>query len=171
MSRLPGSVACRFHQTVATPLCCCTHVSPNLGFVHWIDATQQLKKRKSGCLNLFVGKYACWMGFRVFRCQAHPRIDFHSIDFSLVLADVGIAMENGRKAHRPHVPAKVFRLYDMFTVAMTQQALLLDQTSECTCASATSCCVCGHADDEASLTTCATCVMNYHKECVETFVQ
>ena len=57
------------------------------------------------------------------------------------------------------------------TVAMTQQALLLDQTSECSCALATSCCVCGHADDEASSTTCATCVMNYYKECVETFVQ
>ena len=54
---------------------------------------------------------------------------------------------------------------------MTQQALLLDQTSECSCASATSCCVCGHANDEASLTTCATCMMNYHKECVEAFVQ
>ena len=33
-----------------------------LGFVHWIDATQQLKKRKSGCLNLFG---------RGIRCQAH----------------------------------------------------------------------------------------------------
>ena len=101
----------------------------------------------------------------------NPRIDFHNIDFSLVLADVGIAMEKARKAHRPNVLANALRLYDMFTVAMTQQALLLDQTSECTCAAATSCCVCGHADDEASSTTCATCMMNYHKECVETFVQ
>ena len=54
---------------------------------------------------------------------------------------------------------------------MTQQALLLDQTNERSCASATSCCVSGHADEEAFLTTCATCMMNYHKECVEAFVQ
>ena len=82
--------------------------------------------------------------------SAYPRIDFHNIDFSLVLADVGMATEKARKAHRPNLLAKALRLYDMFTVAMTQQALLLDQTSECSCASATSCCVCGHADDAAS---------------------
>ena len=74
-----------------------------------------------------------------------------NIDFSFVLADVGSAMEKARKAHRPNIPANALRLYDMFTVAMTQQALLLDQTSECSCASATSCCVYGHADDEASI--------------------
>ena len=79
-------------------------------------------------------------------------------------------MEKARKAHRPNVLANALRLFDMFTVAMMQQALLLDQTSECSCASATSCCVCGHAGDEASLTACSTCMMNYHKECVETFV-
>ena len=28
--RWPSSVACRFHQTVTTPLCCHIHVSPNL---------------------------------------------------------------------------------------------------------------------------------------------
>ena len=103
--------------------------------------------------------------------SAYPRIDFHNVDLSLVLDDVGLAMEKIRKAHRPNVLANALRLYDMFTAAMTQQALLLDQTSECSCASATSCCDCGRADDEASLTSCATCMMNYHKECVETFVQ
>ena len=100
---------------------------------------------------------------------AYPPVGFHSIDFPLVLADVEIAMEKARKAHHPHVLAKALRLYDMFTVAMTQQALSLDQTSDRSCATATSCCVCGHVD-EASLTTCATCMMNCHKECVESFV-
>ena len=103
--------------------------------------------------------------------SAYPRIDLHCIDFSLVLADVGMAMEKAHKANRPCVLARVLKIHDMLTVAMTQQALLLDETSECSCASATSCCVCGHADDEASLSTCATCMVNYHKECVETSVQ
>ena len=82
-----------------------------------------------------------------------------------------MAMEKARKAHRPCVFAKVLRLYDMFTNIMTQQAVLLDQTSECSCASAAPCCVCGHVEDKASVTTCATCMMNYHKECMETVVQ
>ena len=30
VSKCPSSVACRFHQKVATPLCCCIHVVPNL---------------------------------------------------------------------------------------------------------------------------------------------
>ena len=38
--------------------------------------------------------------------SARPRIDFHNLDFSLVLADVGIAMEKARKAHRSYVLAK-----------------------------------------------------------------
>ena len=75
--------------------------------------------------------------------SSYPRIDFQSIDFSLVVADVGISMEKARRPHRPIVLGKAFRLCDMFTVAMTQQPLLLDHTSECSCASATSCCVCG----------------------------
>ena len=109
-----------------------------LGFVHWIDATQQLKKRKSGCLSLFGREVRVLDGRFVYSMpSAYPRIDFHNIDFSLVLADVGIAMEKARKAHRPNVPPNALRRNDMFTVAMKQQALLLDQTSECSCASAT----------------------------------
>ena len=57
-----------------------------------------------------------------------PRIDFHSLDFSLVLADAGV--EKARKA------CKGLRLYDMFTVAMTQQALLMEHTDGSSCASA-----------------------------------
>ena len=85
-----------------------------LGFVHWIDSTQQLKKRKSGCLNL-VGRevHVLYGRFEYSMPSSYPRNDFHSIDFSLVLADVGTAMEKARKAHRPHAPAKVLRLYDM----------------------------------------------------------
>ena len=120
-----------------------------LGFVHWTDVTQQFKKRKSGCMSLFGREVRVLDGRFVYLIpSAYPRIDFHNIDFSLVLADVGIAMEKARKAHRPNVPANALGLYDMFTVAMTQRALLLDQTSECSCASATSCRVC--ADDKAS---------------------
>ena len=33
--------------------CRCIHVSPSLVFVHWIDATQQRKKKNIECLNLF----------------------------------------------------------------------------------------------------------------------
>ena len=102
------------------------------------------RRDKSGCLNLFGREVSVLDGRFVYSMpSAYPRIDFHSIDFSLVLADVGIAMEKARKPHCPNVLAKALRLYDMFTVSMTQQALLLDQTSECSCASATSCCVCG----------------------------
>ena len=112
------------------------------------------------------------MGGSCIRCQAHTRASISTTLISLsCLLNIGIGTEKARKAHRPNVPAKALILYDMFTVTMTQQALLLDQTSECSCASASSCCFCGHADDEASLTTFATCLMNYLKECVETFVQ
>ena len=128
-----------------------------LGFVHWIDATHQPKQRKSGFLNLFGREVRVLDGRFVYSMpSAYPRIDAHNIDFSPVLADVGIAMEKARKAHRPNVFADALRLYDMFTVAMTQQALLLDPTSEPSCAAATSSCVCGNVDEEASLTTYAT---------------
>ena len=40
---------------------------------------------------------------------AYTRIDFHSIGFFLVLADVGIAMEKARKAHWPNVLANIFK--------------------------------------------------------------
>ena len=77
------------------------------GFVHWQQPKKaQLKRRKSGCLNLFGREVRVLGGRFVYSMpSAHPRIDFHSIDFSLVLADVGIAMERARKAHR-YVPAK-----------------------------------------------------------------
>ena len=39
-----------------------------------------------------------------------PRIDFHGLDLSLVFADVGVAMEEARKAHCPGVLAKSLRL-------------------------------------------------------------
>ena len=159
-------MACRFHQTVATPLCSLYSHESQLGLVHWIDATQLLKKRKSGWLNLFGREVRELDGrFVSSMSSAYSRLDFHGMGFSLVLADVGIAMEKARKAHRPYLLAKVLRLFDIFTVAMTQQALLLDQTSECSCASATatSSFVCVHTDDEVSLTTFATCMMNYQR--------
>ena len=87
-----------------------------LGFVHWIDAAQQLKKRKSRCLNLFGREVRVLDGRSVYSMpSAYPHIDFHSVDFSLMLADAGIAMEKARKGHRPYVFGKVLRLYDMFT--------------------------------------------------------
>ena len=112
------------------------------------------------------------MGGSCIRCQAHTHASISTTMISLsCFLTSEFAMEKAPKAYRPNVLANALRLYDMFTVAMTQQALLLDQASECLCASATSCFDCGHADDEASLPACATCVMNYHKECVETSVQ
>ena len=78
-----------------------------LDFVHWVDAKQQLEKRKSGWLNLFGREVRVLDGRFVYSMpSAHPRIDFHNLDFSLVLADVGIAMEKARKAHRSYVLAK-----------------------------------------------------------------
>ena len=54
-----------------------------LGFVHLIDATQQLKKSTSGCFNLF-GLEVRVLGGRVVHSMPNgfPRIDFHRIDFS-----------------------------------------------------------------------------------------
>ena len=73
-----------------------------LGFVHWIDAARQLKKRKSGCLKLFGREVRVLDGRFVYSMpSAYQRIDFHNIDSLLLLADVGIAMEKARKAHRP----------------------------------------------------------------------
>ena len=170
MSRWPSSVTCHFHQTVATPLCDCIHVSPSL--VSFTGSTRRSSSRREGALICLVGKYACWMGGSCIRCQAHTHASISTTLISLsCLLTSELRWRRLGKAHRPNVPAQALRLYNMFTVVMTQQAVLLDQTSECSCASATSCCVCEHADDEASLTTCATCMMNYHKECVETFAQ
>ena len=71
------------------------------GFVHWIDAKQQ-KKRKTGCLNLLCREVRVLGGRFVYSMPGvYPRIDFHSIDFSLMLADVGMETEKAHKAHRP----------------------------------------------------------------------
>ena len=83
-----------------------------LRFVHWIDVTQLLKKRNSGWLNLFGREVRVLDGrFVSSMSSAYSRLDFHGMDFSLVLAEVGIAMETARIAHRPYLVAKVLRLF------------------------------------------------------------
>ena len=61
----------------------------------------------SGCLNLF-GREVRVLDWRfVFSVpSAYPRIDVHNIDFSLVLADVGIAMEKGSQSAPPKCTSK-----------------------------------------------------------------
>ena len=85
-----------------------------LGFVHWIDAQQQLKKSKSGCLKMFGREVRVMDGRLVYSMpSAHSRIDSHSIDVALVLADFGMAMEETREAHHPCALANVLRLHDI----------------------------------------------------------
>ena len=84
-----------------------------LGYVHWIDPDAAPQEEKVWVLeSVWSGSTRVGWEVRVFDAKRTP-IDFHSIDFSLVLADVGIAMEKARKARRPKVPAKALRLHDM----------------------------------------------------------
>ena len=77
-------------------------------------------------------------------------------------------MEKVRTALRPGMPSKALRLYDMLTVAMTQQALLMERTDGSSCDSAESCCGCAHGDDERSFMTCATSQKSLKTEQVQT---
>ena len=165
VSRWPSSVACRFHQTVATPLCCCVHVSPNL--VLSSGSTRRSSSRRESLVACVVGKYACWMGGSRTRCQTHTHA---SISTALISLSCLLTWElRWRRLAKRIACLYLQRSSDFMTCSRSPRRST--QTSKCSCASATSCCVCGHADDEASLTTCATCMMYFHKECVETFVQ
>ena len=57
--------------------------------------------------------------------SAHSRINSHSIDVALVLADFGMAMEEAREAHHPCALANILRLHDIDGPPITQQALLV----------------------------------------------
>ena len=131
-----------------------------LGFVHWIDATQQLKKRKCGCL--------CGREVRVL--DGRFVYSHASIFTALISPSCLLTWElRWRRFAKRIAHMCLQKSSDFMTCSRSPRRS--NQTSKCSCASATSCCVCGHADDEASLATCATCMMNFHKECVETFVQ
>ena len=87
VSRWPSSVACRFHQTGATPICWYIHVSPNL--VLFTGSTRGSSSRRGslGPRVCLVGKYACWMGGSCIRCQAlsHASISTTLIALSCLL--------------------------------------------------------------------------------------
>ena len=155
VSRWPSSVACRFHQTVATPLCCCIHVSPNL--VLTTGSTRRSSSRRESVGACVVGKYACWMGGSRTRCQAHT-----TATMSTALISLSCLLTWALRWRR--LAKRIAHMYlqkssDFMTCSRSPRRS--NETSKCSCASATSCCVCGHADDEAFLATCATRMMKH----------